>query len=68
MENDAAYQMVRIGTVRIKMFDVMVRDLTDVRYVPQMKKNILSVRAVESKGLKVIMENGILKITKGSWL
>jgi len=31
-----------------------------------MKKNIISVRAVESKGLKVTMENGIFKITKGS--
>ena len=31
-----------------------------------MKKNIISVGAVESKGLKMTMENGILKITKGS--
>jgi len=31
--NDVAYQMVRIGIIRIKMFDGVVRDLTDVRYV-----------------------------------
>jgi len=31
-----------------------------------MKKNIISVGAVESKGLKVTIENDILKITKGS--
>jgi len=65
MGNDAACQMVWIGTVWIKMFDGVVRDLTGVRYVPQMEKNIISVRAVESKGLKVTMENGIFKITKG---
>jgi len=47
------------------MFDGAVRDLTDVRYVPQMKKNI-SVGAMESKGLKVTLENNILKVTKGS--
>ena len=58
--------MVGIGTVRIKMFDGVVRDLTDVRYVPQMKKNIISVGAMESKGLKVTLDNGILKFTKGS--
>ena len=46
------------------MFDGMVKDLTDVRYVPQMKKNIISVGAMESEGLKVTMNNGILKITK----
>ena len=33
MGNDAACQMVGIGTVRIKMFDGVVRDLTDIRYV-----------------------------------
>ena len=52
--------------VRIKMFDGVVRDLTNVRYVPQMKKNIISVGVVESKGLNVTLENGILKLTKGS--
>jgi len=60
--------MTGIGTVRIKMFDGMVRNLTDVRYVPQMKKNIISVAAVELKGLKVTLENEILKVTKGPWL
>jgi len=33
MGNDAACQIVGIGTVRIKMFDGVVRDLTDIRYV-----------------------------------
>ena len=65
LRNDNACQMIGIGTVRIKMFDGVIRDLTDVRYVPQMK-NIISAEAVESKKLKVILENGILKITKGS--
>ena len=51
--------MIGIGTVRIKMFDGVVRDLTDVRYVPQMKKNMISVGAVESKELKVTLENGV---------
>ena len=37
MGNDAACQMVGIDNVRIKMFDSVVRDLTDVRYVSQMK-------------------------------
>ena len=55
-----------IGTIRIKMFDGEIRDLTKVRYVPQTKKNSISIGAVESKGLKVTLKNGILKVTKGS--
>ena len=31
MRNDDACQIVMIGTVRINMFDVVVRDLTDIR-------------------------------------
>ena len=58
--------MVGIGTIRIKIFDSMVRDLTDVRYVRQMKKNIISVGAIKSKGLKVTLEDRILKVTKES--
>ena len=48
------------------MFDGMVRDLMNVRYVPQMKKNIISVGAMESKGLNMMLEDEILKVTKGS--
>jgi len=31
-----------------------------------MKKNLISIGVIELKGLKVTMENGILKITNGS--
>ena len=58
--------MVEIGTVRIKIFGGVVRDLIDVWYVPQRKKNNISVGVVESKRLKVIIENGILNMTKRS--
>ena len=50
MGDDEACQMNGIVTVHIKMFDGVARDLTEMRYVPQMKKK---VGAVESKGLKV---------------
>lgn len=49
------------------MFDGVVRKLTEVRYVPQLK-NFISVGALESKGLKVTMENNVVKITNGSFV
>jgi len=66
MGDDGACQKNGIGTVCIKMSDGMVRDLTEVRYIPQMKKNIISIGAMESKGLKVTLENGVFKVTKES--
>ena len=40
----------------------------DVRYIHQIKKNTISVGAIESKGLKVTLENKILKVTKRSFV
>ena len=48
------------------MFDGVVRELMEVRYVPELYKNLISVGSLESKGLKVTMENGGSKVTEGS--
>ena len=37
-----------------------------MRYVPQVKKNIISVGALKILGLEVSIKDGILKMTKGS--
>ena len=37
-----------IDTVHIKMFDGTVIELQDVRYIPQLKKNLTSVRAMKA--------------------
>jgi len=58
--------MERIGTVHIKMFDGMVQELKEVRYVPQLKRNLISVGALEALGLKVSIRDGVLKMIKGS--
>ena len=38
MGDDHPFKVEGIGTVRIKMFDGIVRELKEVRYVPQLKK------------------------------
>jgi len=40
--------------------------LKKVRYVPQLKRNLISVGAYKTLGLEVSIKNGILKMTKGS--
>jgi len=57
MGNDDACQIVGMGTIRIKMFDGVVRNLMNVRYVSQIKKNIILVKAVESNGHKVTLDS-----------
>jgi len=36
---------------RIKLFDGMVRELKDLRYIPQLKKNFILVRTLEAQGM-----------------
>nr|GEU39227.1 putative polyprotein [Tanacetum cinerariifolium] len=43
MGNDSPCKVVGIGTIRIKMHEGVVRTLTDVRHVPDLKKNFISL-------------------------
>ena len=55
-----------IGTVRVKMVDGIIRELKEVRYVPQLKRNLISVGALEALGLVISIRDGVLKMIKGS--
>ena len=48
------------------MFNRMVRELKEVRYISTLKKNLISVGAPEAKGYKVAIENGTIKFTYGA--
>ena len=48
------------------MCDEMIRELKDVRYVSQMKKNLISIGALETRGLKRIFGDDVLKILKSA--
>ena len=66
MGDDHPCNVEGMGTVRIKMFDGIVRELKEVRYVPQLKRNLISVGALEALGLIISIRDGVLKIIKGS--
>ena len=48
------------------MFDGIVRELKEVMYVPQLKRNLISVGTLKTLGLVVSIRDGVLKMTKGS--
>jgi len=66
MGDDRPCNMKKIGTIQIKMFVGMVRELKKVRYVPQLKRNFISVGALKTLRLEVSIRDGVLKMTKGS--
>ena len=66
MGDDRPCNMKGIGTAQIKMFDRIVRELKEVRYVPQLKRNLISIGALKALGHMVSIRDGVFKMTKGS--
>ena len=50
MGNDATCTIIGMGTIKIKMSDGVVRTLEEVRHIPDMRKNLISLGTLDSKG------------------
>jgi hypothetical protein len=65
MGNGAHCKITNIGNIRIKMFDGMVRTLCDVKHVPEVEKNMISLGTLDLNGYGYKLEGGVIKVTKG---
>ena len=65
LEGNQPCKIVGIGSISLKNHDGLTRVLTDVRYIPKLEKNLISLGTLESKGFTIIMQNGILKVVSG---
>ncbi|KAG8492474.1 hypothetical protein CXB51_009570 [Gossypium anomalum] len=65
MGNNASCKIAGVGTIKV-MFDGVVRTLSDVRHVPELKRNLISLSTLDSKGYRYTAESRVLKISKGS--
>ncbi|KAK2990878.1 hypothetical protein RJ640_007599 [Escallonia rubra] len=52
------------GTIKIKMFDGIVRTLGDVRYIPDLKKILISLGTVDSINCSISIKGGVMKVSK----
>ena len=66
MGNKASCKIAGIGTIQIKMFDRVVRTIGNVRHVPHLKRNMISLSILDSKGYQYTCEGRVLKISKGT--
>ncbi|KAG8480597.1 hypothetical protein CXB51_024789 [Gossypium anomalum] len=66
MRNNASCKITSVGTIKVKMFDEVARKLSDMRHVPELKRNLISLSTLDSKGYRYTAESGVLKISKGS--
>ena len=66
MGDNSTCKVAGIDSDQIKMFDGIVRTLTDVRHIPDLKRNLISLSTLDTKGYKYSGEGGVLKVSKGS--
>ncbi|KAH9648835.1 hypothetical protein KPL70_025759 [Citrus sinensis] len=66
MGNDAIFKVVGKGIIRLKMLDGMTRELANVRHVPDLKRNLISLGMLDKMGCLVKLESGTLKVMRGS--
>ena len=65
MGNGAICKSMGSGSVQIRMFDEVVRMLTNVRYVPGLRKSLISLGQLDSLGCKITIEKDCLRVSKG---
>jgi hypothetical protein len=65
MGNNVPCKTVGVGSIKIKMFDGIVRTLTEVRHVPELKNNLISLGVLDSGGYMFTGQGGALKVSKG---
>ena len=63
MGNDASWKIIGVGTIRIKMFDGIVKMLGDVKHIPYLKRSLISLSTLDLKWYKYSGEGGALKVS-----
>ncbi|GFS38362.1 hypothetical protein Acr_00g0057040 [Actinidia rufa] len=64
LENNTANKVVGKGTVQFCMVDRMSLTLTEVRHVHSLRKNLISIGMLDSKGCNFKASGGTLRISK----
>ena len=62
MGNNVVCKIVGIGNVNLKLHDGTIRELREVRYVPELKRNLISLGMLDQMALSIKLESGELRI------
>ncbi|CAD6253966.1 unnamed protein product [Miscanthus lutarioriparius] len=66
MGDNNPHEIVDISSVQIKMHDSMIRTLKDVRHIPGMARNLISLSTLDAEGYRYSGSGGVCKVSKGS--
>ncbi|XP_073136985.1 uncharacterized protein [Henckelia pumila] len=64
--NNQSCKISGIGSIKLRMWDGSIKILTDVRYISDLKRNLIYLGTLDHKGPRYKAQNGTLKVVKGS--
>ena len=62
MGNDQSCPIEGVGLVKIRMFDGVLRTLQEVKYIPQVRKNLISLGTLDARGYRTEAEAGVMEV------
>ena len=68
LADDEPLKIVGKGDVRVKTRNGLVWKLQNVRHIPSLKRNLISVGQLDDEGYAVSFVGGLWKITKGAMI
>ena len=66
MGNDSSSKVIGISTIKVKMFDTVVRTFSNVKHVPKSRRTLISLGALENLSYDFSTNSSIMKINKGA--
>ncbi|KAE8694615.1 putative pentatricopeptide repeat-containing protein [Hibiscus syriacus] len=63
--NDHALEIIGVGTIKLKMYNGIIKVVRDVRHVKGLKKNLLSYGLLNNNASKIETQKGIMKVFHG---
>ncbi|GFY91270.1 hypothetical protein Acr_07g0014660 [Actinidia rufa] len=66
MANNTTSRVIGKGSVRFRMVDERSMTLTEVRYIPNLRKILISIGMLDSKGCSFEANGGTLRVSKGN--
>ncbi|GMN61562.1 hypothetical protein TIFTF001_030640 [Ficus carica] len=64
--DDSSAKAIGIGTVKVKMFDTVVRTLANVRHVPRLMRSLIYFGVLDILGCEYFAKSGFMEVRRGA--
>ena len=68
MVRNTVNKVVGVGTVRFRIHDGSILKLTELWHVLCLRKNLISLRMLNSQGCTFLSSDRVLEVFKGEWV